>query len=363
MSLFVPNRLRAGIIPREDPRVPATTWTCVCGHSYKIPPGAVGRRARCRRCGHVARIPAADSPSPKARSAKNAGDAGIPLADERDPLPQVPTFVPPDVVIEESPEEPFVVPYPRSFLADVAHSLLFFIEPENLPSLAIVWLFTAFAILSSGVSSLMLGPGFGFMLAPAFVITVVVIVGWVGSYCMRLIEETVADEDDLPGTTSGGFFESVLRPLGLFAAAWVCLLLPVIAMAVVELTWGLPIPTLWYQMAAVAAVFMWPMAVLCVSIGGITVFARADLMIASVLRTFVPYLLVWLLLAITGLLTWYVCRLLATPPPGRPSPLANHPLPATVLIGWVFAYATIIAMRIIGLYYRHYKQRFAWSWE
>ena len=105
------------------------------------------------------------------------------------------------------------------------------------------------------------------------------------------------------------------------------------------------------------------MAVLCVSIGGITVFSRADVMVYSVLRTLGPYTVVWILVLINVAVGRYVWQGVTTSSSGGASLLWRHPPAAGALLSLCLAYSSLVAMRVIGLYYRHFRHRFAWSWE
>ena len=60
----------------------------------------------------------------------------------------------------------------------------------------------------------------------------------------------------------------------------------------------------------------------------------------------------------------YVWQLVQTRPgPGGVSYLTLHPFAGVVLWSLILAYGSVVVMRVIGLYYRHFRHRFAWSWE
>ncbi|NOS99339.1 MAG: hypothetical protein HOP29_01785 [Phycisphaerales bacterium] len=268
-----------------------------------------------------------------------------------------------DVIIEETELAPPPPITRHSFAADVVNSFLFFIEPDNLMSFGIVAFFSLLAsfFIFSG-TKLFVASNVGIMIV-GLIIAGVFSAAWIGAYLMRIVDETAGGEDDLPSTSMGGPFETVGRPIAMFSFTWVCLLLPAGVMYLARWSWNLNIPTVWIYAAAWFAVFMWPMAALCISIGGVSTFVRADLMVYTVFRTAGPYAIIWALLLLLIGTSWLIVRLMTTPNAAGTSPILKHPLAASVLMAFVFAYAAIVAMKLIGLYYRHFKHRFAWSWE
>jgi len=268
-----------------------------------------------------------------------------------------------DVVIEESAPPPSPSFRRTSFVADLALSLVFFIEPGSLLSIAIVWLFNAVMMSLLWLGSRVFSWSKMFILNIGLLFAAMFVFGWLSSYYMRLISAVADNEDELPQTLSDGPFETIIKPILMFVGTWICLLAPAIAMIYMKNSLGLSVPGVWIWGALTLACFMWPMAVLCVSMGGLAVFARVDLMIYSVIRTFWAYTVVWICLAVT-IFGCYHLYVFAAAGGSKGGPLlARHPLAGFAVMSLVVTYGSIIAMRIIGLYYRHFKHRFAWSWE
>ena len=267
-----------------------------------------------------------------------------------------------DVIIEES-ESDGPVTRRSTFWGDILYSFVFLIEPANLSALFVCWFFTL-------VSAVLLLAGTQvFVWSRVFVLNIGLCVlgllplGWLGSYCMRIVLEVAGGDDELPGTISDGLIDATIRPLVVFLVTWLCLLSPAMLLVWLRYWANLSVPALWIQAAVILAVAMWPMAVLCVSIGGIGVFARADLMVYSVARTLVPYTVVWIILLGTGVGFYYLIEAIRSGVGGAPPVLGKHPLARAGLASLVLTYGAIVVMRVIGLYYRHFKHRFAWSWE
>ena len=100
------------------------------------------------------------------------------------------------------------------------------------------------------------------------------------------------------------------------------------------------------------------MVLLVTAIGGLFACLRIDLIAVTIGRSFIPYLAVCLLFGATVGLKWYADELA-----GRITGGGVQGFWVTaVLTGLLQAYFSIVSMRIVGLYYHHFKERFAWSW-
>ena len=107
------------------------------------------------------------------------------------------------------------------------------------------------------------------------------------------------------------------------------------------------------------------MTILSVAIHGFSPrVLRYDKQLVTLFRAFPAYLAIWLLLIGVGLGA-YVCM---TATAVVAAFLGLQDLLAALILLFVVmacvqAYAGLVTMRIIGLFYRHYKSRFAWQAE
>jgi hypothetical protein len=337
------------LMPQVGDDMSNAIWTCRCGARYRVSPAQTEKKLRCKKCGYSEQI-AAKGPLPL------AGDEPSSTAPIQFPADH-------DVIIEES-EPPHPSPANRrTFGADVASSLVLPIEPQNLPAFAICTFFNLLALgLVHSVTQVVMWGNISIL---NFVLSIVGVAAfaWLFAYYMRIIAEVADDDDDLPTTMTGSVYDVILKPFFTFLTTWFCLLLPAIALVYLGLYCDMYVPRLWFQATLVFAVAMWPMAILCVSIGGIGIFTRADLILYTVFSTFLPYTIVWLLLLLTGACGYGLFRLLASEVAGRTPLLSRHFLAGLALLAMATTFLSIVAMRVIGLYYRHFKHRFAWSWE
>ena len=100
------------------------------------------------------------------------------------------------------------------------------------------------------------------------------------------------------------------------------------------------------------------MLLLVIAIGGFSSVWRIDLIVQTIVRTFLPYLAVCLLFGGAWALEYKGQELIVRVTGGA---LRGFWL-TTVLSALVSAYFGIVGMWIVGLYYHHFKSRFAWSW-
>jgi hypothetical protein len=318
------------------------TYTCTCGARYRVPAGAAGKRARCKRC-----------------NAEFILSGAEPLEVAKPPPTPVSSGLDAIAAIDrggwQTASSAVTVTGFRGFWSDVAWSLLFFLEPGNLVTFVMVWLVVGFQNVGLG------GPGaFGITLFIVWTLGIFLSL-WLMAFLMNVIREAASGEPDLPRCTEfEDALDDMVRPLLQFIGTGFVVLLPALGLSWVEAIWGVGIPPWAITLAAGIGLFFWPMSVLCVSIAGLGIFLQVNLLIESVFRTFWTYVGVCLVfgtaLALSGA-AWLLSIGLVFLPIATPTPVAL----ATLASG-LQAWSLIVAMRVIGLYYHHYKERFAWSW-
>lgn len=342
--------------------------TCDCGARYSFPDSAVGKRAKCQKCGQVLTL-GEDNEGPitvapefgladEAAAAVERRRVDETSRHESEPVPGVP----PRVVIERASEEEPRSSSSTGYFTNLLSTVLFVRKPQNVIMFLFLWGMLSFqAILLSAAGCLGL-------------IGSIIIIGWYCAYRFSVIEDAAAGEGDLPGfNPEGGLYEGILLPLVKWIASWLVVLIPAfVVLFVVGVTGaGLAIfDELRVLMTdglggmvqglaaggAIAAValallgmFIWPLLVLCVALGGFATVSRVDLMVVTIVKTFPVYLLTVAIVFGTS----FILPMIEFAPGG---------LLGTALIVGIELYLEIVALRAIGLYYHHFKDRFAWSW-
>ena len=353
-------------------------FVCPCGARYKVPLGAEGRKVRCKRCGRIEQLPEADEGP--FRVADDVCDGAEVAAATASVSPRMNV---------EDPVPPAAPPVARSpttgFWADFGWSFLFFTSPTNLMLALICWVLQ--------IVKYFLIAGFGAVTFPArikfvvfLVFAILAIEMFFTAWYMRIVTDSAAGEDDLPGLNRfDDWLEDVVVPALHYAIAWLLLVLPALGYAfatggslsmvipaliagadpysLLTTGGGADVPM---ALLVCLALFLWPIALLCVSMGGLSTLVRIDLIVPSVVRTFIPYLAIVLLVGVAAFLPDLIVSLAAGVPPASGAAgggAFSKGLWLAMVACGVEIYVSIAVMRLIGLYYRHHKHKLSWDWE
>lgn len=209
-------------------------------------------------------------------------------------------------------------------------------------------------------------------LVPCLIVTLAVFIGvvcirgWIAAVMLSIIQDTAAGSDDLPGIKiQDGVMEDVIKPLLKYIGAGACALLP--ASIYLILMTGGALPNSFSSGLNVvlligAGIFVWPIILMLFAFDAENNIIRIDLIATTIFRTFVPYLCLWLMLmlasfgTIATLAAWLLLRA------GTSVSLPQLPqipgLAGALIYNIASLYLSIVSMRLIGLYYLHFKKRF-----
>lgn len=333
-------------------------YECICGTHIRLPERAAGRRARCTSCGAVFNVPRSGQCVPAAKRE----------APPQDPVTEVGLLAPSPMGVDGGPMSPATRPVAvarqtrntigedkSSFWEDAAWSFVFFLNTANLSVLITVSLVQ---LLLVGLQFVPFLGMLGWVLSLLFWM-------WLCSFYFHVVLETAAGEDELSTAGFSDIMEELIRPCLRFLICGAIALGPAYLVAVSGIAKEDEVP--WHAVIPVGAagLFLWPVMILGTAVGGGLPLRSIHLLILTVIKTPLAYLSVCLLVGVAivsasvstmgmdGLLT----RLF-----GRHPPLSLVAI-SVVLGGVVQTYAWIVAMRVIGLYYRHFKSRFPWRAE
>ena len=337
------------------------TKECQCGARYRFPESVMGKRAKCQKCGAVLTLeaevdpgvlairdePAAPEPAPPMSSAY------VPSAESAGRLGHA--------VVEEDTSPPS---YARSLL----QTLLFPTELANLGPLIFMW-----AMVFISAALLPFAPCVGGL-------GQIIILGWYSAFRLSVIEDAAAGEKQLPTLAlTNGAYDDILVPFLKWVGSWVIVLAPALIYLLVMVSLGLSTPAspaallqglggilpyatgdvIVFEVLVYAGLFLWPMVVLCIALGGFSSFNRPDLIAVTLCRTFPMYLLTaGIVFGVSMIGDWLVGDVPVNPWDD-----------VFGFFGWMLiasgtsVYLEIVSIRAIGLYYYHFKDRFAWSWE
>lgn len=349
------------------------TTTCDgCGGTFEVDDTWAGRRAQCGRCGAIVTIPEADL--------FEVDDTPLSLAGDEDDSRPDPADVPVEAFPEDAPilldhatseeaeakvraEKGFTSTEPtRSYGRDLAYTVAF--PFRNLGWLRLTFLIAIYAF--SAVLGLMaLFPIYGVIV---FFGGQFIIFGCLSAYCFHIIEQTCAGDDILPAFDFQPG-EAVVRPffrmLGtLLWVAWPALLWDGLAYG-----YGPILPTRFGDLGAGiglagAAVLLWPMTILTVAIFGFSWDGlRYDKLLLGIGRRFGAYLVTCAFLAMAATFLYGLVVLSAKAAVALVRDWFGLWCLLSLGASIGSACSAVIAMRVIGLFYRHNKRGLPWEAE
>lgn len=349
-------------------------YLCTCGARYRFPDSAIGKRGKCKKCGAVFTL-------------KEHTDDSIPIADEPDlpvdshlespAIPQQATSnlekvitLPTSSRHDESDSPGLDAPRTKGkmFASDVLRSYLFLLSPASLIVFLVIWFVLVMASLASNI------PIAGFIIN-------IFAMGWYTAYRFSVLASAAAGERTLPQVLiTTEWLDDYIAPLFKWLGSWIFVLIPAIAYIIIDgdqyvsllfgglsgILWGSRTTLGIFEFLAFLGVCFWPMVILCVSLGGISSLRRIDLIFITIMKTFPVYLLTLLFVFGTVFGQIMMEKLIvhnatSTVTAGGNSNLGSSILLDILIIG-VSVYFEIALMRLIGLYYYHFKNKFAWSW-
>ena len=276
-----------------------------------------GKRAHCARCGQHFIIPSeSDTTAEKVKPSEEKSD-----------------------------------PIPGFYRAALIDSWKLFVKARNATGLIFVMAAVSFKFFTGHTDYSCTMYGFRFQ-APTGLIITLTAWGCLFWYYMEIIHSTAIDYDELPDVNMGdifGFIWNVIKSLFVFSFTLIAVLLPCIVYIGIAKEQGVI-----SQVLAMIGLFVFPMAILIISISGdTTIVLRVDYILKPIAKAFWPYLIVVALFVVVWelqLRTIEYGQLL-----GRgPLVVGFH-----LLTNFAVQMLVLVAMRSIGLFYRHYSRFFS----
>jgi hypothetical protein len=203
------------------------------------------------------------------------------------------------------------------------------------------------------------------------IIPSIITFGWIRSMYLSVVQDTAAGSDDMPGIKmEDGFLEDIIKPALRYIGAYACAMAPAISYMIAAGTGLLPSsmasPVIFLLWLAIG-ILLWPMYVLLFAFGASSHVTRIDLIITTIFRTFLPYIALWIMLMLVGLLSTLPLLAVIVGILGLNMTIPEIPtwggIAGRCVMEILDVYFSIVAMRVIGLYYLHYKNRFTLTFE
>lgn len=322
-------------------------------------PKHAGKAVKCPKCGEPV-------PLPEIQSTPDDSDAGYGLAPD-DAIPALSSSAIPPAISNTSATLPQSMPrrlrperIQRTFWADARKSFTFLAEMDN-------------AIVVIGYAFMMtIYAGFSIMPGIFWLIFSIIFYGMLFAFYIDIVKTTAGGEDDLPSLMEwDGFFDSALSPVVNFIGTIGVAMLPAFAVRMAfgwEMSSG---ESLIFMTLMALGWFFWPVIVLAVSTLGYGLVFRVDLLLRTPFTAFGAYLAVCALLLVAlsfeylGASAFYSDT---THQAMDSMHISRGSLPGflfvvfeTFVLNAIAISSSVISMRLIGLFYRHYSDRFPWS--
>ncbi len=339
--------------------------TCECGAKYKFTEASLGKRAKCQKCGVVftlasdhGDIAIAEDPAVSTEPEANSPAAG-PFGGRGLPAERRATVPPP------------IAPT-RTYLGDVLSTFLF---PATLDN------FITFVVVAVSITILM--PLARFTPFAGGLVWLVV-VGWYAAFRFEIVRSAAAGEERLPNVNvTNDLWGDLVAPFCGWVGSWGIVFLPAIAFMFYAVSQGtidaddaaaflaggvmgmLQVPgagMVGFAVLVWLGLCLWPIVALCVAIDGFGSLARPDLIVLTIVRTLPGYSVTLVMMvgavALQKLLADAIGGTLTGGGVAIGSGIAQY-----AIVSVVGVYFDIVLMRLIGLYYHHFKPGFAWDWE
>lgn len=278
----------------------------------------IGKQARCASCGQRFIIPSENKETPKKIE---------PLAEKAEPVPG----------------------FYRAVLID---SWKLFVRPQNATGLVFVIAAVCFKFFT-GHTDYSFTMGMFRVQAPTGLIITLSAWGCLFWYYMEIICTTANYTDELPDVYMGGLFGfiwNVVKSLSIFSIGLIAVLLPCAIVISIAGSTGVVAHVL-----SLVGLFAFPMAVLIFSAAPrVSMVFRPDCFYKPAVRAFWPYLLT----AGLFLLAWELE--MRTIGYGSLIGSGHYIVGLHLLANLAVQALAIVAMRSIGLFYRHYSSYFSW---
>lgn len=357
---------------------------CSCGAQIKLPDSAAGRKAKCKACGEVFAVPhgavsssvdaspvTKNTTKPSATSdgwltefaAEEERAAGAPVRrlDLSLPLDEFEPGEPPTANASHLKREDrdWISEPKRSFWSELPGSFVFFLNPANLI------LFVSLLFFNAVVPFI---PLFGWVLS-------LILMLYMFAFYMAIVREVASGEDELPMVWISNPWDDLIIPTAEYVGTRIWVMLPAVVLAIALATkeptsvaellraWALQgrYPSPWVRLVSMIGLAFWPVVVLAVAIGGTFRGLWPHVIIRTVLSAPLPYAAICAAVLAARVIVslpesaFFARMIMNLPVRGV---FALHILSIAMSI-----YGMIVAMRVIGLFYRHYKHRFPWAAE
>jgi len=255
----------------------------------------------------------------------------------------------------KSPKET-VEPLPGFYRAVFIDSRRLFTNQENVTGLVFIALAVCLKFFMAGKNYTMTIPGQAYSVdLPIPIGHVLHIAAWgfLFWYYMEIIYSTAFEQEKLPDVIVGGFkglLWRIAKSVYIFMIMLIVVELPYLIGALISSWMDTEWPVLLYALMF-AGLFLFPVAILSAAVGKDLTLLRPDYFLVTISRAFRPYLVTALLLGAAAVLQMHASQY---------SGQFHTAAIGHLLLNLAVQVIALIAMRSIGLFFRHYSCLLPW---
>ena len=178
--------------------------------------------------------------------------------------------------------------------------------------------------------------------------------GFLFWYYMEMIYSTAFEQDKLPEVIVGGFkglLWRIAKTVYIFLIMLIVVELPYFIAALISSWMDAEMPVLLYALFF-AGLFLFPVAILTVAVGKDLMMLRPDYFLIPIFKAFGPYLVTAVLLGAAAMLQIFAKQ--------YSSQLTTAAAAGHLMLNLVVQFVALLAMRSIGLFFRHYSCLLPW---
>lgn len=257
---------------------------------------------------------------------------------------------------EKPPKKETGEPIPGFYHAVFIDSWKLFVEPKNAAGLLFILIVVVFKFFTANQNISL------FIQRESLAFDIYIPLGWASRgaawgcllwFYSEIIYSTGFDEDEFPEITIGGFYSFIWKIVSSVYKIFVLLLVvgwPYFLALVILKYLKVELPILLYPLMF-GGLFLLPIGILTIAVGRDLTMLRPDYIFIPIRRAFTPYLVTAVILG--GALIWQVFT--------RQYEGLNQDGVVTYLgLNVLIQACVLVAMRSIGLFYRHYSCHLPW---
>jgi hypothetical protein len=254
----------------------------------------------------------------------------------------------------KSPKEK-AVPLPGFYRAVFIDSRQLFTNEENITGLVFIAVAVCLKFFMAGKNYTLTIPGQASIDLPIPIGHVLHVAAWgfLFWYYTEIIYSTAYEQDKLPDVIVGGFkglLWRIAKSVYTFIIILVVVELPYFIAALISNWMDVEWPVLLYALMF-AGLFLFPVAIVTAAVGKDLTMLRPDYFLVTISRAFRPYLVTAVLLGAAAVLQMYANQYSGQ----SPAAAAGH-----LLLNLTVQVIALVAMRSIGLFFRHYSCMLPW---